>query len=173
MDFRIDFHVTGDDTDEAKAERVERCAGGQMVVIDPEERAVGQGGGSGRVQGRGGVGEVDAGEGLGDVQGPGAAVEAGAIPVENAIGSVAVLLDLENDEARADGVESAAGDEDGVACFHWEARYFFCHGAAGERLLEGVAVDTWVDADPEDGIGLGFGDEPHFCFWFSPELGGD
>jgi hypothetical protein len=41
MVFRIDFHVAGYDADEPKAERVERCAGGQVVVIDPEERAVG------------------------------------------------------------------------------------------------------------------------------------
>ena len=62
MAFGIDFQTAGHDTDEAKALWVKRCAGGQMVVIDPEQRAVGQSGGSGRVQGGGGVGEVDAGE---------------------------------------------------------------------------------------------------------------
>jgi ammonia channel protein AmtB len=69
----------------------------------------------GVVHGRLEVIEVDAGEGFFDVQVTWFSVESEAVPVEDAVGGVRVLLDFVDEETRADGVEAAGGDEDGFA----------------------------------------------------------
>ena len=45
----------------------------------------------------------------------------GAVPIENAIGRVAVLLDLDDHIARADGVHAAAREKHPVARFYRHA----------------------------------------------------
>jgi hypothetical protein len=134
-----------------------------------DEEAVGVRG----LEGGGDVGEVDGGEGLFDMEVARFAIEAESIPVEDAIGGVAVLLDLVNEEAGADGVEAAGGDEKAIAGARMEDVDEVGGGAIGEGCEEGLAGDTGVEASVDFGSGFGMGDEPHFGFGFAVELGSE
>ena len=101
------------------------------------------------------------------------AVEAGAVPVEDAVGGVAVLLDFDDEVAFADGVKASAGDEDAVAIVRGEDVKTFFNRAAGEIFRERFAVcargESGVDAAPWVA-----GEEiPDFGFGFAAELRGD
>ena len=93
-----------------------------------DEEAVGVRG----LEGGGDVGEVDGGEGLFDVEVARFAIEAESVPVEDAIGGVAVLLDLVNEEAGTDGVEASGGDEEAIAGARMEDVDEVGGGAIGE-----------------------------------------
>ena len=134
-----------------------------------DEEAVGVRG----LEGGSDVGEVDGGEGLFDMEVARFAIEAESIPVEDAIGGVAVLLDLVNEEACADGVEAAGGDEEAIAGARMEGVDEVGGGAVGEGCEEGLAGDTGVEASVDFGSGFGMGDEPHFGFGFAVEFGGE
>ena len=134
-----------------------------------DEEAVGVRG----LEGGGDVGEVDGGEGLFDVEVARFAIEAESVPVEDAIGGVAVLLDLVDEEASADGVEATGGDKEAIAGARIEDVDEVGGGAIGEGCEEGLAGDTGVEASVDFGSGFGMGDEPHFGFGFAVELGSE
>jgi len=116
--------------------------------------------------------EGDAGQGLFDVEFTRFAIQADAIPIEYAIGGVRVLLDFENDEAAAKGVNAAAGEEHGVAGFDFDAVEAFSDGATGDFFFELLAGDATFEADEEFSAGLGVRDVPEFGFGFTFELDG-
>ena len=93
-------------------------AGGEMVEGGFEMRTLGEGFAPGTVHFRLGIREVDAGKGLGDVEVAGLAGGIGAVPVEDAVGGVRVLLDFVDEEAGPDGVEAPGLDEYGLS-FAW------------------------------------------------------
>ena len=100
-------------------------------------------------------------------------VQADSVPVEHSVGGVAVLLDLEDDEAFADGVESAAGDEEAVAGLGFDDVDDVGDGSVSQCLFERWTIRAFPESDVELGPGIGVGDEPHFGFGFAPELGRD
>ena len=128
-----------------------------------DEKAIGVRG----LEGGGDVGEVDGGEGLFDMEVARFAIEAESIPVEDAIGGVAVLLDFVDEKAGADGVEASGGDEEAIAGARMEDVDEVGGGAIGEGCEEGLAGDTGVEASVDFGSGFGMGDEPHFGFRFA------
>lgn len=140
------------------------------VAVDLKEWAGGEGVAVGFVHGGFLVVEVDALERFADVKLARFSVEAEAVPIEDAVGGVGVLLDFVDEESGADGVESAGGDEDGVAVVRSDGVDVIGDGAVGDGGFELVAGGAVFEADVELGAGSGIGDEPHFCFWFATEL---
>ena len=65
--------------------------------------------------------KINAGQRLRDMQFARLAVEAHAIPIENAIRRVRILLNLKNHQAVADGVDAAARQKHRIARAHWHA----------------------------------------------------
>ena len=119
------------------------------------------------------IAEVDGGEGLCDVEFAGFAVEAGAVPIEDAVGGVRVLLDLVDEESCADGVEAAGGDEDGFAGFGSDGVHCVGDGTVGDGFFEVGAGDAIFEADVEFGTGVAVCDVPHFGFGFATEFVGE
>jgi hypothetical protein len=99
-------------------------------------------------------------------------VQANTVPIEDAVGGVGVLLDFENDEARADGMDAPAGQEHGVAGFDLNPMEAVSDGSGLDLLRELVASDTAFQADIKLGPGRGIGDVPHLGFGFAAEFGG-
>ena len=91
--------------------------------------------------------KIDAGEGLRDVEFAGFAIEAFAVPIVHAVGGVGVLLDLEDDEAAADGVDAAAGEKHGIASANGDAMETISDGAGVDLLLKLLAGDAALEAD--------------------------
>lgn len=149
----------------------DRFAGGERQEFGFEEGAGGEGVAFGEVHRGLEVVEVDAGEGMSDVEVAGLAVETEAVPVEDAVGRIGVLLDFVDEESRADGVEAAGGDENGIAGLRRDGVHEVRDGAVADGLLELVAGDALAEADVEFRSGITSGDEPHFCFWFTIERG--
>ena len=75
------------------------------------------------------------------------AVESEAVPIEDTVGGVGVLLDLVNQESGADRVEAAGGDEDRVAGLGADRMHAVGHGAVGDRGFEVRAGDAVLEAD--------------------------
>lgn len=144
-----------------------RAAEADVEVGAGDEEAIGVWG----LEGWGDVGEVDGGEGLFDMEVARFAIEAESIPIEDAIGGVAVLLDFVDQEASADGVEASGGDEEAIAGARMEDVDEVGGGAIGEGCEEGLTGDAGVEASVDFGSGLGVGDEPHFGFGFAVEFG--
>ena len=83
--------------------------------------------------------EVDRGERFFDVQVAGPAIEADAVPVEDAVGGIGVLLDLDDHVSAADSVDAPARDEDGIPFFHRHLEDLLGHAPLPQRFLEGFA----------------------------------
>ena len=81
---------------------------------------------------------------------PGFAIEAQAVPIEDAVSRVAVLLDFDDKVSFADGVEASARNKDAVALPGGEHVEAFFNFAAPEFFLEGRARrsgrQTGIDA---------------------------
>lgn len=148
-------------------------AGAEVEAVGAEELAGGEGGAGGWGEGGFEIVEVDAGEGLGDVEFAWVAIEAGAVPIEDAVGGVRVLLDFVDQESRADGVEAAGGDEDGVAGGGGEGVDEVGDGAVVDGLFEIGAGDAGFEAGVEFRAGIAIGDEPHLRFGFAAEGWGE
>ena len=123
-------------------------------------------GGSGDPRG-GAVGEVDRPHAFGDVEFAAPPGGVGAAPVAQPVGGVAVLLDLEDQVARADRVGSAGGDEIGVARIGFvalEQRFDLRRGdLLAHQLLGGPETQAGEDLRAAPGrdhvphLGFGFG----------------
>lgn len=144
-----------------------------MFAIGAEVGAGGEGFAVGGVHGGLEVVEVDGGEGLGDVELAGFAVEAVAVPIEDAVGGVRVLLDFVDEEAGTDGVEAAGGDEDGVAGDGEKGVDVIGDGAVGDGVFEVGTGGAVFEADVEACAGIAIGDVPHFGFGLAVEGRGE
>ena len=103
-------------------------------------------------------------EGLGGefgVEFAGLAVHAGAVVVEDAVGDVAGLLDLGEEDATTDGMDTAGGQVEHIAGLDL---------VVGEHLGDGAVLDATVvflggylllEAGIEVGAGVGLDDVPH------------
>ena len=98
------------------------------------------------------------------------AVQAEAVPIEHPIGRVGVLLDFKDDQARAERVNPAAGQEHGVARPHAHAMKTLGHGASLDLLLELGAGDAAFQADIKLRARRGLGDIPHLGLRFAAQF---
>ena len=77
------------------------------------------------------------------------ALRVAAIVIEDAIGDVRVLLDFAEDEAAADCVRGAGGNEDGITGAHRNVFEAVLGGAVGDRALEFFGGDARLEADED------------------------
>ncbi len=117
------------------------------------------------------IDEVDAGERLLDVEVAGFTIEAEAVPVEHTVGGIGILLDFMDEQARADGMESAGGNENGFAGLRFDRMDEVGGGSIGDGLLEIGAGDTFLQSDVKFRTWIAIGDEPHFGFRLAAEMG--
>lgn len=149
-------------------------AGLEVVEGGAEKRAACEGVAVGLVHLWFDVVEIDGGEGLGDVEFAGlAGGGVFAVPVEDAVGGVGVLLDFVDQESAADGVEASGRDEDGLSFVRGDAVDVFGDGAVFDGALELRFGGVFFEADVEFGAGQAVGDEPHFGFRLAAEGGGE
>ena len=87
-----------------------------------------------------------------------------AVVVVHAVGQVAILLDLGNQNSLTDGVRKSCGDEVGLACLHpLRAERGHQFAARKRRLVGGVVVALGKTAN-DLGILVGVYDVPHLGF---------
>jgi S-DNA-T family DNA segregation ATPase FtsK/SpoIIIE len=94
------------------------------------------------------------------------AVEAGAVPIEDAVGGVAVLLHLDDHVALADGVETSAGNEDTVAGFDGDDMKGLFDAAFAKQGFELLARDASFEPRVDIGSRLRVGEIPHLGLGF-------
>src|SRR5687767_2841404 len=104
------------------------------------------------------------------MQGARPAVETYAVPIEDAIGRVAVLLDFHDEASRADGVAATAGDEDGIALSHRNPVKLRLHRTLRECALEGSAVHAALEASVDSRIAGRAEEIPHLGFRLATQL---
>lgn len=95
------------------------------------------------------------------------AVESEAVPIENAVGRVGVLLDFVNQESCADRMESTGGDEDRITGRGAHRMHAIGNRAICDRGFERLAGHAMFEADIKFCAGIAIGDEPHFRFRFA------
>ena len=101
------------------------------------------------------------------------AVKAHAIPVEDTVGGIGVLLDLVDEESRSDGVKSPGGDEDRVAGLRAHGVDLLFDRSVDQGVFESRSCGTIFKTDVELGSGIAVGDIPHFGFGVASEIGGN
>src|SRR4051812_20725750 len=97
----------------------------------------------------------------------------GTIPIVNPIGGVAVLLDLDDDIAGAEGVEPAARQKNRVAGFHFKKVQMLLDASILEGLLELRGSGSFFKARVDPRFRRTIGNEPEFRFRFAAEFFGD
>ena len=115
--------------------------------------------------------EVDAVERFVKVKRARVAIEADTIPIKDAVSRVAVLLDLVDDEACADGMDLAARNEQAVASSRFQNLDAISHGAFADGLLKGFTSHTLAESGIEFGTLLRMNHEPHFRLRFAADVG--
>ena len=101
---------------------------------------------------------------------PRLSVGSNAIPIEQTVGGVAVLLDLCDEAACADGVAAAARDEEGVSGAHGDAVQDGGSVIFREELSERFHRQVRdVKSGEHVRIGSRLKDVPCFGFWFTAE----
>ena len=149
--------------------------GGEQQFLHPEERAVVEqrelpvvidlvaGAGDAR---NGAVHEVDAFECLFDMQFAWFTVGSDPSPVADAVGGVAVLLDLQQKIAGADGMDAAGGDEIGIAGEGIE-HLKLCFDIGRVQVFQKTHFGRFgIDPGEDRGSGGCVEDIPHFGFRF-------
>ncbi len=91
-------------------------------------------------------------------------IETGAVPIEDAVGGVAILLDLDDHIALTDGVEPSAGDEDAVTAFDWDDVESLFDVALTKQLFELLPSNTTLEAGVDVCARLRVGEVPHLRF---------
>jgi len=115
------------------------------------------------------IGKIDALQRFLHVQLARLAVGIDAIPIEDAISRVGILLNLKNHQARADRVDPTARQEHRVAGVYGDAVKTFLDRAFADLRFEFVARDVLPQADIQLGARLRLRDVPHFRFRFAAE----
>lgn len=121
--------------------------GGKGVACGFEIGAGGEGVALWGVHGWLGVVEVDAGHGFCDVEVARLAFGVGAVPIEDTVGGVGVLLDFMDEESGTNGVEASRLDKNGIALFGGNRMNLIGHGAIGDGFLEAAACRTVFEAN--------------------------
>ena len=88
--------------------------------------------------------------GFGDVEVAGVTFGVGAVPIEDAVGGVGVLLDLVDEKAGTDGVEAARFDKYGFTFFRSDRVDLVGDCSVGDGLLKSWhACGSVFEADVE------------------------
>ena len=90
-----------------------------------------------------------------------------AIPIEDAICGVAVLLNLDEQIAAADGVKTSRREEHGVAGFDANRVNTVCDSPLFDRVSELFPRQGGTQAEVKFRIGIRGRDIPEFCFRFA------
>src|SRR6266576_2347799 len=98
--------------------------------------------------------EIDALQGLCNMERSRLACVIDAVPIENTIRGVAVLLDLNQDITGAYGVKSARGKKHGVTSLHRDRVHAFCNCPGTQRLFELLARHGPAQTDVDLGATL-------------------
>jgi len=100
------------------------------------------------------------------------AVEAEAVPVEDTVGGVGILLDLVDEKAGSDGVEATGRNENGLVFFWLDGVNLVGDAAVLQRGCEVLFGHAVFEADVEFGPRVAVGDIPHFCLSVAAEFFG-
>jgi len=95
------------------------------------------------------------------------AIESEAVPIEDAIGRVGVLLDFVNQKSRANRMEAAGSDEDRLTGRGTHRMHAIGDRAIRDRGFEILAGHAVFESDIKFSAFVAIGDEPHFCFRFA------
>lgn len=105
-----------------------------------------------------------------NVQGARFAIQACAVPVEDTVSRIAILLDLDDDVSASDGVDSAAWNENAIPGASGQAVEQVGHRAVGQGALKIRATGPGSKPGKDVGVRGGRGDKPHFGFGFAAKL---
>jgi len=150
-----------------------RVAWSERELFDFEEFTLGDDNAACSVHAGLEVVEVDAFHGLFDVEFAGVAVESDAVPIEDAVGGVGVLLDFVDEKSGTNGVEPPGRNEDGLAFLRLNGMDDVGHATIGEGGFEALTSDAFFEARVEFRAGIGIGDEPHLGFGVASEGWGE
>ena len=90
-----------------------------------------------------------------------------AVPIENTIRGVAVLLNFNQDITSANGVKSACGKEHRVTFLHRDRVDTFRNGPGAQRLFELISRHGFAQADEDFGTRLGRRHVPKLALCFA------
>lgn len=107
--------------------------------------------------------EVDDFKGSVNMKRPRPAIGTDSVPVEQTECGIARLLNLCDDNARAQGMDRACRNEDAVAHRRLETVQQAFAVALLKRLTQGVAIDVCVQSCVNEAAGFGGQDKPGFC----------
>lgn len=113
--------------------------------------------------------EIDGDHGFLDMEFPRHPIEAGSVPVEDAVGGIAVLLNLDDHVALAYGMEPSAGDKDAVAAFDRNDVKGLFDAAFAKQGFELLPRDTRFQARVNVGARFCVSEVPHLRLWFAAE----
>ena len=115
---------------------------------------------------------MDGGYAFLDVQLPWLSLGVLAVPVEEAEGGVAGLLDFGQEDAAADGVDGAGGEEQAVAGARGKGGQAFGHGSFFEGGAKLLRADAGEKARVDLAVRFGVDDKPRFGLrsFAGPEL---
>ena len=106
-------------------------------------------------------------EGLGGqfgVELAGLAVHAGAVVVEDAVGDVAGLLDLGEEDTTTDGMDTTGREVEHIACLDLMVGQYLGDGTVFYAFLVFIGGYGLLEAGIEVGAGVGLDDVPHLAF---------
>ncbi len=146
----------------------DRCF--SLELIDDEVFATGYRGAIRLVHAWFDVAEIDGFQRLFDVEVTGLSVEAEAVPVEDPISGIRVLLDFVDEKPGSDGVKTAGGNEDGLIFLWLDGVDFIGDRPVMEGSFEVFLIHAFLESDVEFGSGITISDIPHFSFGFPAEF---
>ena len=113
------------------------------------------------------IGKVDALQRLIDVELPERSIRSNAVPIENTISSVAVLLNFHEQVASTNRVQPACRQEHRVARFHANFLNAVCGGSFIQRTLELLSSYQFAKSKKKFCAGISDGYVPEFGFGFA------
>ena len=90
-----------------------------------------------------------------------------AVPIEHAIGGVAILLDFNEHVAGPHGVKTASWKEHGVARFNGNLVNVIRPCSGAQRLFEPIACYGFAESQKKLCIRIGSGHVPELGFWLA------
>ena len=95
-----------------------------------------------------------------------------AVPIEDTIRGVAVLLDFDQQIAGTEGVKTSCRQKCGVTGFCSNLMDVIGHCSIAQGVFELLARDLVMKSQKQFGARIGLGNVPEFCFWFAAQSGG-
>src|SRR5437867_7545360 len=96
----------------------------------------------------------------------------GAVPIEDPIRGVAVLLDFDQQIAGTDGVKTSCRQKYGVTGFCSNLMDVIGHCSIAQGVFELLARDLVMKSQKKFGARIGVGNVPEFCFCLAAQSAG-